>query len=545
MTKYIYPIIILSLLLSSCNLDKDTDTVAVKDDTSEPTLITVNQSLLPIGPAKQAYLLLTNPNKTNKLTPRVTINGQTSRNMSVRSIDTLETVSAPKRIDAPKREFNLENSTGTATRAIQTPLLYDEGATEIFNVIAASIPLDAYQDVEFTLKSKTLDIGGTTVDLYIWVDSSEIDSYPIVSIPFLKDKFSDIYPDMVHLYGEPWGNHTYPNLIDGTREDIHILLMDIAHDENVNSNTTGSIYGYFTSWDLQKQTLYDDTSRSLNLVIDSFVFFNRTLDQNQEIRPWSENNRDTIDGVSTLIHEFQHMINLYQKGILLHNQSSTTTEDIFVDEMLAMIAEDLLAEKYLTIVTNGETGFIPPDFARIPSFNSGWMNSGSFFWETNGIGSLQSYSNAYALGAYLIRNYSGFVSKYIKSNLLGIEGIIAAINEVETDSSYTKKDLLHNFGLAVLNSNNKNTVSPIRFNDNVLINYMEYEIAPFNLFSSLHYNPVFTPYTFDYHNTLSTSEDNFLAESNIYINLGELSNTDIVEIEFYEPDSNIEYSIVF
>lgn len=534
MIKYINTIIILSLLFSSCKLFKDDDTVTTS------TKITVNQNLLSSGQSKKTYLLLTNPTSNTLPNPGVKINGSSTRSSNNRNSATTEAINSVKRIDAPVRGLPNSYKVSGGYRAISTALEYKENETETFNVIGEN----GYKDVDFTLMSLKEDIGETDIDLYIWVDTSEKE-YASESIEHLAKKFIDIYPDMVNSYGIHWGEHGYSNILSADRDDFHILLMDIEYDENKGKD--GAIYGYFDSRDLFLNDYSSDdevvnSNQSLNIVLDSHVYFNRALTQDGKSRDWSEYNLDTIDGISTMIHEFQHMIHNYQKRIRNVPQISNDSEDIFVDEMFAMMAEDLMAEKYLRT----EKGFVPPDFARIPMFNQGWMDQGSFEWNNN---SLQSYSNAYTMGAYLIRNYDydySFIKKYFTNEVLGIDGLISALQLVSNDSSFSRKDLLHNFGSAVLNSNKTDTSFPIRFYDDELITFGGNKLAGLNLFSSNYYSPVFTPYQLSEYSDISSSTNlGFGMESNIYIDLGELSSSDIIEIDFYNTDRDIEYSFVY
>ena len=88
---------------------------------------------------------------------------------------------------------------------------------------------------------------------------------------------------------------------------------------------------------------------------------------------------------STLAHEFQHMINHYNKTLLAYNTESTQT---WFTEMLSMLCEDML-QSYLGISDNNSP------INRMQNFNTEYYQHGITEWQNT----QTSYANIYAFGA--------------------------------------------------------------------------------------------------------------------------------------------------
>ncbi len=454
---------------------------------------------------------------------------------------TISQSSIPKQRDALVRNLDLTLINNSSTpRAIATPLNYNIDDPETFYVLTGPTPRD-YNDVNFSLKEK---VESPNYDLYIWVDDNELNDLPSGAIEHLSTKFQNIYPDMVSIFGKPWGTHNFGNLIDNNRDDIHILLTDISNDGNTENESY--IYGYYSSFDLNLFTPENNSNACLNLVIDSHIYFNRNTEINNN--GWNINNMDTVDAISTLIHEFQHMIHFYQKNIL-NNINSTSNDGIYVNEMFSMIAEDVLAYDHLKFEYSDVTAFRPPAYARLWYFNESntWRDKSLLLWDD----SLDSYSNAYSLGSYLIRNYDlSFLSTYFKGNNVGVSNIITAIQDVTNNRTYNKTDLLLDYGEAILRSNSKITIKPKILNSSQLITATNsLNSTSFSLDTIDYYNQFvssFTPYTISEINNKSNKDlTNFYRNSNIYIDLGLISSTDVIEIDFYTDEIDVEYRLVY
>jgi hypothetical protein len=98
---------------------------------------------------------------------------------------------------------------------------------------------------------------------------------------------------------------------------------------------------------------------------------------------------------STLIHEFQHMINYNQKSIVLNSGSPT-----WYNEMLSLMTEEVIGTK----VGIDATGL--PWASRMPYHLVGYSQTGLEYWASGDYAGI-SYAQAYAFGSYLMHNFGG------------------------------------------------------------------------------------------------------------------------------------------
>lgn len=546
MTKHIYPLAIILLLTVSCILNPE------KEDTKGSDKTTIAQSLLPETDAL-TYLLLTNPTEISVPIPRITINGQTSRKLTVKNISESTSFNRPKRLDKNikfRRSDKIENSRNITIIDYDS---YNIGDLKDFNIYIDNI---STSPVKFTLKSKIPILADNSTELFLWSNSSV--EPPSGAIEHLGSKFIEIYSEMIKIFGSPWGVHNSNNLLASTNRDIHILLTDIYNDKNLDLD--GIVYGYFDGNDT---IVSNSSNQCLNMVIDSYNFFKGTVPVD-ETYIWTKDNVYVAITLSTIIHEFQHMIHFYNKQV---KQNLT---DTFFNEMFSMISEEIMAEKHLKFMYEGFEKILTPNIDRLPTFNIFWDQNSSFYWNSTGYDPLNNYSMSYAMGAYLIRNYGlPLFKKYMSINSAGKNGILEALNSIDKNNEHTVKTLLHNFGTAVLRSSKKNTESvPYKFNNSTTLisGETEYYLYPLNFFDSTiykyyalgsetnrlsNYEYEKTIYNAPFY-TLTVEELNhnsnelmFKSESNIYVNLGELSNTDEVIIDFFNSELDIVYKLVF
>lgn len=238
---------------------------------------------------------------------------------------------------------------------------------------------------------------------YIWVpdnywgNGTNAVSQSIVTN--LQKKFDSMYPRITNVFGYPDSNET---------SRIHILIFDLFSDSR-----NGSVFGYFMSKDYYP---YDDMYRSNEccmFYLDAFL-----------------TNKMSEMAYSTLAHEFQHMINHYNKTLLAYNTESTQT---WFTEMLSMLCEDML-QSYLGISDNNSP------INRMQNFNTEYYQHGITEWQNT----QTSYANIYAFGAYLIRNFGGIkllsaIGKNKKTNKEAITEALQTLGYDETfDSAFLK-----------------------------------------------------------------------------------------------------------
>jgi hypothetical protein len=221
---------------------------------------------------------------------------------------------------------------------------------------------------------------------------------------------NDIYNWVTAICGEEWGETSASNLI-GDEDLISIVVYDIEGDESEN----GGIMGYF--WGGNNFTGYG-SNEAILFALDSYL--TAVPDQGEE---WSADARWFKMALSTLAHEFQHMISFYQRQVLSGLPSLPT----FVEEMLSENVEDLVASRLLVpgprdveLLPGGELGTVYDFSAGVVTAKTGRLQllnlmlnepiaTGDDFWRSPSDNArlLANYSQAFGFGAWYIRNYGG------------------------------------------------------------------------------------------------------------------------------------------
>jgi hypothetical protein len=217
----------------------------------------------------------------------------------------------------------------------------------------------------------------------------------------IANKFSLIYKYDTAIFGYEYGGNPKGPDYGGVDDDpkIQILVYDIDYDYKANQNS--GIFGYFWGKDHEEYHTYSNEAEMF--YIDSYF---------ASMYP------DAI--YSTLAHEFQHMINFNVKSIEKGLSSNT-----WYNEMLSMLAEDMIAP-LINIPTSSRDH---PIQNRIPFFLNMYWYVAPTEWLDDNV--LISYSNTYAFGAYLARNYGGaeLIQEIARNNKVGIDSIDAALKK--------------------------------------------------------------------------------------------------------------------
>ena len=225
----------------------------------------------------------------------------------------------------------------------------------------------------------------------------------------LAKKFDLIYGYETLVFGFEYGggitDTSDPDYggVDGDPR-IQILVYDI--DEDYSSSQESGTFGYFYNGDEYPQSSISHSNVAEIFYVDA-NFTNLALNKIY----------------STLAHEFQHMINFNQKTIKLSNHP---TPGVWYNEMLSMLAEDMIDPLIDIPVT--DTGH--PAMSRIPEFLQYYYFEDPTVWMDYSIGNLlHSYANAYALGAFLVRNFGGaaLVKEIMSGTLVDETSINAAL----------------------------------------------------------------------------------------------------------------------
>jgi len=332
---------------------------------------------------------------------------------------------------------------------------------------------------------------------------------------------NDIYDWVTNIYGEEWGKdatNKYPALITPT-DEITILLTDIDDD----NRTDGGVIGFFWSKDnFVKSSNITGSNEMIMFYIDALLFANLTPTDTA----WRVDNFWPKEVISTLTHEFQHMIHFYQKEILRLPKSGQNT-DVWINEMLSETTEDIVATKIHydgprgVVYTDGSAGSPNNTKGRYPIFNQ--FNRASLTQWNN---QLSDYSKVNAFGAYLIRNYGGakLLHDIMYNKFTDEKAIEYAVHQSPNGVDKTFHDLIREWGIAVLLSDHTNLINMPTYNagDFTLDTYngSTYELGSINFFN---YHP--TP-------TIFQTSGDIASDGNYYYRVGSGVTGDIdIDIE--------------
>lgn len=233
----------------------------------------------------------------------------------------------------------------------------------------------------------------------------------------------NIYKKVIDIVGEPWGTHSYNNLIPSSKNEMHIVLYAPP------SQGTGTLMGFFFSANNLKKSAIAYSNEELVFFMNGKVF-----GKGDSSSTWGITHAMPQKIVSTLAHEFQHMIHFYQKAIVRGVQTP-----VWINEMLSMLVEDMLS-----IFVSGTVG-VGPGFDQTvgstlyPSRLSQYKVNTSCTlsnWYSTAVGDcnvLNSYATAYSFGAFMARHHGGktFIKKITESS----KNNFAVINEAAGETS--------------------------------------------------------------------------------------------------------------
>ena len=268
---------------------------------------------------------------------------------------------------------------------------------------------------------------------YVYADSRLTSSEITQKCIDLGQKFADCYLKETQIIGNPQYKDYNSDFYNPCNQKIVILVSDLFGDAKENQKE-GTV-GYFYSGDLLKQSLLD---RIQNVGLsESSVYY--THSNGCEIFYIdSQFLLERTDSVySTLVHEFNHMIN-YVVKTLNKMTSQSDYKKIFTDfacevwftEMLAMTTEDMF-QNYLGIKDADSPK------SRLPYFGLCY-NYGFTSWDDDKVASVIMYANTYAFGAFLARNFGGvdLIKQIAQNDYVNEMAITKALQTLDPNTTY-------------------------------------------------------------------------------------------------------------
>ena len=267
-------------------------------------------------------------------------------------------------------------------------------------------------------------------------------------------KFDEMYPVIRNVFGNEAEiirvtdgktlTDTSISDVSDTGSTVNIVLYDIDGDYKDDENFSDGTAGFFFSKDYYKTTkeLSGDNEVLNYSNVGKYFYIDSAI---ARLYP--------NDAISTLAHEFQHMINFNMKDIKLDKVPDTS-----YNEMLSMLCEDMMQD-FLEIDDDDS----PKN--RTQQFNAGYTLSGIREYLEND-NTVFSYATSYTFGAFLARNYGGaaLIKEISQNDQTDNNSIVAAVNKINS-TSLTFDKIFQNFLLALtgnttytLNKNAKQTL---------------------------------------------------------------------------------------
>lgn len=250
---------------------------------------------------------------------------------------------------------------------------------------------------------------------------------------------------------------------------VNILVYDFSDD---------TILGYVSSKDCYKNFSYnqENISNASKCFYLNACFFNQ--DENDSFTG-SVTGKVHEDIISTLFHEFQHMIHCNQKLINARDYAMNNDSSTWYDEMLSMLAEDIMS-KELNIKSSA--------WGRFSELNpAGYIFSGVD--EYNLEITTASYAINYAFGSFLIRNYGGalLAKNMSQSTAKDWTSVVNAIYKT-TNKQVTSRQLIKQFIESLIfrpSFAEKNNLPSLYKSPSNDISYNEFStyVKPLNLYS--------------------------------------------------------------
>jgi len=340
---------------------------------------TINLSFTGLNPNNKVSLVFTNASKTSTSSlPNVgiSVSGDTAF-----QTNTLKTKSTQRETDADEHDKN-HAQINALNRKVALDLLKNGKITSIKNELALSKPAPApsigttktwyegaYDKINYTTTAIQTCQTSSGRNVVLWVDNS----YPTVITDADISAATNAYcgvsgglSKMTTFMGDVWGPHKYSGLISDSPAKLDVNLVFVKP-------TTTSWAGYFWGINTYFKSSKPDSNEALLFFINSTGY---KSNQNYYL--------------STLFHESIHMINFYQRLVLLGK-----SHDEWLEETSAMMGEDI---------------FVNP---QIPSYNKmrdlripNYIKTGGAISLINWVDlSDSSYNIGGAFGSYLNRKY--------------------------------------------------------------------------------------------------------------------------------------------
>lgn len=248
----------------------------------------------------------------------------------------------------------------------------------------------------------------------IWVSTGSSHPEPEISdssVETLAATLNQVFENEKAIFGSNTQNLLSNELITADENTkLNVLIYDICGDTEP-SQGSAIVGGLFSGADMVLDSRYL-ANKCECIHVDSYL-----------LKRDITNNTKYI--TSTLVHEFQHMLHFINKSVKTLRQSDT-----WFNEMLSMCAEDIFQSQLGCSDSDSAKG-------RLSQFNAAYYD-GFKNWRSSGNDVLKSYANAYAFGAYLMRNYGGvnLIHQIAINQQTNEDSITAALKALGFDETF-------------------------------------------------------------------------------------------------------------
>ncbi len=248
----------------------------------------------------------------------------------------------------------------------------------------------------------------------------------------LADTVDRIFKEETSIFGSNYIKDKPYMITADENTQIDVLVYDIYGD--ANQKQKDGTFGFFNPNELYTNITNSNECEAIH--IDSYFLQLDIIGIKNKQGTFERTH--TID--STIVHEFQHLLNYCNKQE--HNL-------IWYNEMLSMCAEDVFQN-----VLNLSDYDISKSRLN-ESFDAPWNGFGIWPDNNDKPAIFYAYANAYAFGSYLMRNYGGvkLIQEIASNPSSGKDSITNALKSLGYQESFDS--VLEKFGrIYILNPNN-------------------------------------------------------------------------------------------
>ena len=319
----------------------------------------------------------------------------------------------PKRIDYVQKPMDFKLIPATDSRAVTSKSLPD------YTGSSAQFYLDEGYDYKKVTAEKKAE--GKSCRVWYYADSS-IESPSDSIFQDLVNWFDTIYPIETALLCSNVPTRSYDNIIDVTKSTkINILVYDLFDDYEETVKTNGGTFGFFDSKDMFT-TGSNYSNKCEMFYVDTYFLTEKDADGQTVLSEMM---------ISTLAHEFQHMLGFVQKW-LNYNLDEGMGETWYT-EMLSMLTEEFFVD-YLGIPESAGPQ------ARLSEYLLGSAYGFSSWNSLDSTTVYYNYANAYAFGAYLARNFGGIdlIQRIFRNRYTDEKSIVYAVEDSGYDYNFSE-----------------------------------------------------------------------------------------------------------